>query len=407
MVINTFLWDVDNIDANDVERFGGKATGLARMRQMGLPVPPAVVISTQAFHAFRENGGRLPAELKTEIEGAIQLLEKKTGKAFGGPGLPLLLSVRSGAKISMPGMMDTILNLGLDAGSAAEFATESGNRAFVGDTWLRFWTMYADTVLGIDAEPMHEAFGKRLSGPKAAGAENFSTLEKDLLGAIEAECGEMPPVSPRAQLDAAVTAVFESWDSPRAKAYRKHHKISDDLGTAVVIQAMVFGNLDLESGTGVAFTRDPITGEHCLFGEYLAGHQGEDLVAGTKTPESLRAPSLEMSRIAAEISSVGARLETLYKNALDIEFTVERGTLYLLQVRSAKRTAAAAVRIAVEMANEGLISREEAICRVSDEQLRQLVRPGFLAEALEAARLPVRPYLTAIAPSSGPPWAIA
>jgi pyruvate,orthophosphate dikinase len=385
MTRHTFLWDVDNIDANDSERFGGKATGLARMRQIGLPVPPAVVISTEAFRAFRENGGRLPDALKAEIDGAIQLLEKKTGKAFGGPGVPLLLSVRSGAKISMPGMMDTILNLGLDARSAAEFVAESGNRTFVGDTWLRFWAMYADTVLGIDSEQMHEDFSKRLCESKTGSAESFSILEKELLAAIEAECGEMPPVSPRAQLDGAVTAVFESWDSPRAKAYRKHHKIPDDLGTAVVIQAMAFGNLDMESGTGVAFTRDPITGEHCLFGEYLPGHQGEDLVAGTKTPESLRAPSPEMSRIAAEITNVGSQLETLYKDALDIEFTVERGTLYLLQVRSAKRTAAAAVRIAVEMANEGLISREEAINRVSNDQLHQLVRPGFLAEALDGA----------------------
>jgi len=385
MANDTFLWDVDNIDPDDTSRFGGKATGLARMRQMGLPVPPAVVISTEAFRAFRENGSRLPDGLKAEIDDAIQLLETKTGKHFGTSGLPLLLSVRSGAKVSMPGMMDTILNLGLDARSAAELVSASGNKEFVGDTWLRFWAMYADTVLGIESEAMHEDFKKRLAVSTSAAGDLFASLESALVDAIEAEGGETPPVSPRDQLDAAVTAVFKSWDSPRAKAYRKHHKISEDLGTAVVIQAMVFGNLDSESGTGVAFTRDPVSGEHKLFGEYLAGHQGEDLVAGTKTPDSLADPSEAVRQIAEAVANAGAQLEALYKDALDIEFTVERGTLFLLQVRSAKRTAAAAVRIAVEMADEGLISRDEAIRRVTDDQLKQLVRPGFLPEALQAA----------------------
>lgn len=398
---NTYLWDVDAIDPADTDRFGGKASGLARMRQLGLPVPPAVVISTDAFKAFRSNGGRLPGVLRNEIEGAISLLEARTGKTFCGSGVPLLLSIRSGAKISMPGMMDTILNLGLDAHSAAEFATTSGNRAFVGDTWLRFWAMYADTVLGVDSEEMHERFGDKFSRSDKSIEDTFTSIEKELLAAIEDECGEQPSASPRDQLERAVTAVFESWDSPRAKAYRKHHQISDDLGTAVVIQAMVFGNLDAASGTGVAFTRDPITGERKLFGEYLAGHQGEDLVAGTKTPDSLSAPSAEIACIATEVETVGKQLEDLYRDALDIEFTVERGRLHLLQVRSAKRTAAAAVRIAVEMAEEGLITRQEALGRVSSEQLGQLVRPGFVPDALDAANRDGSLLVAGVAASPG------
>lgn len=268
-----YLWDVDTIDASDTTRFGGKAGGLARMRQMGLPVPPAVVISTDAFKAFHENGGQLPASLGDEIDTAIHLLEQRTGKDFCGRGVPLLLSVRSGAKISMPGMMDTILNLGLDAASAASFSTSSGNHAFVGDTWLRFWSMYADTVLGVDAESIVPRFEEAIAASNRPVTETFAAIETELLSAIESEAGERPSASPREQLARAVTAVFESWNSSRAKAYRKHHGIPDDLGTAVVIQAMVFGNLDDESGTGVAFTRDPMTGERKLFGEYLAGHQ--------------------------------------------------------------------------------------------------------------------------------------
>ncbi|MCY1198783.1 pyruvate, phosphate dikinase [compost metagenome] len=386
MATKTYLWDVDNIDPSDTSLFGGKAAGLARMRQMSLPVPPAVVISTDAFRAFRDAGGRLPESLKAEIDGAIHLLEAKTGKVFCGTGLPLLLSVRSGAKISMPGMMDTILNLGLDAKTAASFAETINNGSFVGDTWVRFWAMYADTVLGIDSDALHEELLELVAAEGSALGEKFGKVEQVVQQRIREETGEDAPLSPLEQLESAVMAVFESWDSPRAKAYRKHHGIPDDLGTAVVIQAMVFGNLDQSSGTGVAFTRDPVTGASHLFGEYLAGHQGEDLVAGTKTPDSLSEPSSEIRKIADEVASVGARLEALYKDALDIEFTVERGTLHLLQVRSAKRTAAAAVRMAVEMANEGLISREEAIRRVSDDQLRQLVRPSFLPEAQAQAK---------------------
>lgn len=396
-----YLWDVDTIDPSDTTRFGGKASGLAKMRQMGLPVPPAVVISTDAFKAFHENGGKLPASLSDEIDTAIHLLEQRTGKAFCGNGLPLLLSVRSGAKISMPGMMDTILNLGLNASSAAEFATACGDHAFVRDIWLRFWAMYADTVLGVDAEAFLPELEESAANSSDPLTDTFARVESELLSAIHAEAGERPSAVPREQLERAVTAVFESWHSARAKAYRKHHKIPDDLGTAVVIQAMVFGNLDEQSGTGVAFTRDPMTGERRLFGEYLAGHQGEDLVAGTKTPESLSAPSPAIVRIADQIRSVGNHLEAMYKDALDIEFTVERGQLHLLQVRAAKRTAAAAVRIAVEMANEGLIDRPTALRRVTEEQLRQLVRPGFVASSLEAADTNGSLLLEGVAASPG------
>lgn len=385
MAAINYLWDVDTIDPDNKARFGGKASGLAKMRQLGLPVPPAVVISTDAFRAFHEAGGRLPASLGDEIDTAIHLLEQRTGKSFCGDGIPLLLSVRSGAKISMPGMMDTVLNLGLDARSAAEFATSSKARTFVEDTWLRFWSMYADTVLGVDLESISPELKGSLASSEQTSVEAFFRVENEILAAIESDLGERPSAAPREQLERAVIAVFESWNSARAKAYRKHHGIPDDLGTAVVIQAMVFGNLDSASGTGVAFTRDPMTGERVLFGEYLAGHQGEDLVAGTKTPDSLSAPSAAIASIAEEVQSVGRRLEEIYRDALDIEFTVEKGKLHLLQVRAAKRTAASAVRIAVEMVNEGLIDPKTALSRVMEDQLRQLVRPGFVPSTLESA----------------------
>ena len=385
-VIGQFVHDIAEIDGNDARRFGGKATGLAKMAGAGLPIPPAFVIGTEGFRAFREGGNRLPEALLREVKDAMQRLEGASGKTFARGDRPLLVSVRSGAAISMPGMMDTVLNLGLDAAGAARLCALTGSRGFAVDTWLRFWRMYADTVLAIDpldlatkVETLAEAVRSQ------AGAASFEDLEAAIVAAVR-DAGEEPDTEPGRQLERAICAVFQSWDSPRAKAYRKHHGIADDLGTAVTVQAMVFGNLDADSGSGVAFTRNPNTGEPALYGEYLTGRQGEDLVAGTHTPADLADPRALPADLRDRLIACGRELEAIYRDAVDIEFTVESSRLFLLQVRPAKRTAEAAVAIAVAGAEEGLMSHDEALKRVSTEQLSKLLRPVFDEAELHKAR---------------------
>ena len=384
-----YVHDIASIDPLDARRFGGKATGLARMARAGLSIPPAFVIGTDAYRAFRDAGGTLPPALVADVSAAMRRLEAATGKAFADPahdGPPLLVSVRSGAAISMPGMMDTILNLGLDATGAGRLAAATGNAAFVVDTWTRFWRMFGETVLGLDGEHLVRRVAEEA---RAAAAhpepDAFRRLEAAFLRETEAE-GEAPGASPMDHLLAAVGAVFRSWDSRRAVAYRTHHGIPHDLGTAVTVQAMVFGNLDARSGSGVAFTRDPNTGAAALYGEYLTGRQGEDLVAGTHTPINLADPDGMDQTLRTSLVTSGAVLERLYKDAVDIEFTIESGLLFLLQVRPAKRTAAAAVRIALDLVDAGLLQRDEALARVSGEQLRKLLRPRFDPHALAVAR---------------------
>lgn len=380
----TFAHAVERIDAGDTARFGGKATGLARMVAAGIPVPPAFVIGTDGYRAFRA-AGQLPAALGEQAEQAIAGLEHATGRRFGAAdGFPLLVSVRSGAQISMPGMMDTVLNLGITGAGALALAGQSGNIDFALDTWVRFWRMFCDIVLGIDGDELAEAVAPAVDAARSAPSPaSFAALEQAVLAAL-ADQGEADvQADPRWQLRRAIAAVFESWDSRRARAYRAHHGIADDLGTAVTVQAMVFGNYDARSGSGVAFTRNPNSGEATLYGEFLSGRQGEDLVAGTATPQPLDEPGALGQAHQQELAAHGQQLEVIYRDAVDIEFTVEGDRLYFLQVRPAKRTAQAAVRIATELVDDGIATPDEALTRVSVDQLKRLLRPAFEPAALE------------------------
>ncbi|MCG5237357.1 pyruvate, phosphate dikinase [Xanthobacter oligotrophicus] len=377
MMAPPFVYDIRVLDPQDGYLFGGKATGLSRMASAGIPVPPAFAISTDAFRAFQAGGRQLPADLRDEVDVAMARLGEQVGRVFSGGDTadPLLVSVRSGAQVSMPGMMDTVLNLGLDASSASAMIARGHDRRFVIDSWMRFWKMYVEIVLGLDSEDFLHALSAARAGAEAEGG-NLNALEEAVVAYIEDE-GEDAPTKPRDQLDRAIAAVFSSWNSPRAKAYREHQGISHDLGTAVTVQAMVFGNADDRSGSGVAFSRDPNTGAPVLYGEYLPGRQGEDIVAGTATPIDLSSQSGRHGDLCAALEEHSRVLEVLYRDAVDIEFTVESGRLYLLQVRPAKRTAAAAVRIAADLAAEGVLTSEEALERVSAEQIKRLLRPVF------------------------------
>ena len=401
--MNEFVHAVEHIDGHDTARFGGKATGLARMAAAGIPVPPAFVIGTDGYRAFRAGGG-LPEDMVTQTERALAALEAKTGRRFaddaaddapGGAAVPLLVSVRSGAQVSMPGMMDTVLNLGITCGGAARLARETGNAAFAVDTWLRFWRMFAEIVLGLDGDLIALAAQPYLDAARAEPtAQRFRAIEAAVLAAIANESANDGATdvraNPRWQLQRTIAAVFESWDGRRARSYRAHHQIADDLGTAVTVQAMVFGNFDAHSGSGVAFTRNPNTGAAKLYGEFLTGRQGEDLVSGSATPTSLDAPGGLGDAHRRELAEHGARLEDMYGDAVDIEFTVEGERLYFLQVRSAKRSAEAAVRIATELVDEGLIGRPAALQKVSVEQFKKLLRPAFEPAALAQARMLVQ-----------------
>jgi pyruvate, orthophosphate dikinase len=385
-----FVREVTDSDVEDALRFGGKASGLAKMARAGIPIPPAFVVGVEGFRHFRANGGKIGERLLSEIRDAICSLERQSGRVFGDEDRPLLVSVRSGAPVSMPGMMDTILNLGLTSGSALSLARGPGGSDFALDTWLRFWRMFADIVLGIDPSGLTDAVKKTEAiARKELTASAFQNLERSILDHIEA-AGDAASADPFRHLEQAVEAVFRSWDSARAKAYRKHHGISDDLGTAVTIQAMVFGNADDNSGSGVAFTRNPNNGSKTLYGEYLIGRQGEDLVSGTHTPIDLSDPSALDPDLRQAFGQHSQTLEGLYADAVDIEFTVESGKLYLLQVRPAKRTAAAAIKIAEDLVAEGVIDERIALARITSEQVRKVSRPSFdeneLASALVVAQ---------------------
>jgi pyruvate,orthophosphate dikinase len=382
-----FVRDVADPEVADAKRYGGKASGLSRMMAAGVPAPPAFVIGAEGFHQFRSNGQRVGDGMMSEVRDALRWLEAATERSFGGVERPLLVSVRSGAAISMPGMMDTILNLGLTARSALAIAQGPGGPRFALDTWTRFWRMFLDTVLNLDPTELAEAaLDLEKRALVAPSLETFDALEQAILSHVD-EKGERVGADPMEQLELAVGAVFRSWDSPRAKAYRQHHVISDDLGTAVTIQSMVFGNADASSGSGVAFTRNPNDGTKALYGEYLIGRQGEDLVAGTHSPIDLSDPDSLDSRVRSELIGIGAKLEGLYRDAVDIEFTVESGRLYILQVRAAKRTAVAAMRVATDLVSEGLIDVREAVGRINADQIRKLSRPAFDENALAEARV--------------------
>lgn len=370
-------------DPDDVDQLGGKGSGLARMSQQGLRVPPGYIVRTDACRAYL-TARRLPDGLADEVFRRLADLERATGKSFGGGPSPLLLSVRSGAPISMPGMMDTILNLGICRESAVALGAATGDSRFVADVVARFHAMYAETVLGaLETDPRVAAAVAEVGpgdDPGAVYDRIWATAEQ----ALADDTGDSVPAAPQQQLMGAVEAVFRSWNTRRARTYRDFHGIPHDLGTAVVVQSMVFGNLSDDSGSGVVFTRNPVSGEPGLFGEYLAHSQGEDVVAGVRTPDPVTAALAP--DLLDELTATAADLERAQADVLDIEFTVERSQLYLLQVRSAKRTPEAAVRIAADLVAEGIADPGAALRWVTPEQVRQVQRPGFDADEVQAAR---------------------
>jgi pyruvate, orthophosphate dikinase len=375
-----FVFDFDEPSDGGRELLGGKGAGLAEMTQLGVPVPAGFTITTDACRAYMSNGKSLPDGLDEEIDRHLAALEQKTGKRFGAAEDPLLVSVRSGAAVSMPGMMDTILNLGLNDDALRGLARATENARFANDSYRRLIQMYGEVVDGIDGHRFEQALTDLKQARGAAQdvdltAEDLSALLDTYRGIYREETGREFPQDPRDQLTRAVRAVFESWEAPRAKVYRRRYDIPDDLGTAVNVVQMVFGNKGEESGTGVAFTRDPSTGEAGLYGEFLANAQGEDVVAGIRTPQPLTDMQQKLPGAFEQLLETMRRLEEHYRDMQDIEFTVEDQTLYLLQTRSAKRTAAAAVKAAVDMVGEGLISREDAVVRIDPAQLEQLLHP--------------------------------
>ena len=371
---------------------GGKGAGLAEMTRIGLPVPPGFTITTEVCIEYYKNGEKLPEGLDKEILDHMAWLEGKTGKKFGSRENPLLVSVRSGAPISMPGMMDTILNLGLNDETVEGLSALTNDERFAYDSYRRFIQMFSNVVIGIPHEKFEEALTRikekyNVKEDPEIPPQGLKELIKKFKDIYKKETGEDFPQDPYKQLFMAIEAVFKSWNNERAIVYRKINKIPDDLGTAVNIVTMVFGNMGNDSGTGVAFTRDPRTGEKHLYGEFLPNAQGEDVVAGIRTPHAINEyskqdanknlPTMEemMPNAYKELVNASLILEKHYRDMQDIEFTVEKGKLYLLQTRTGKRTAMAAVKIAVEMVNEGLISKEEAIMRVTPENIDTLLHP--------------------------------
>jgi pyruvate,orthophosphate dikinase len=375
---------------------GGKGANLAEMANIGLPVPPGFTITTEVCTEFYANGKKLPKQLDADIRGAVGRMEKLVGAKFGDPANPLLVSVRSGARASMPGMMDTILNLGLNDKTAAGLAAKSGNERFAYDSYRRFIAMYGDVVLGLKPENKedHDPFDEILDHKKKANgvkldselsAEALKELVVEFKGVIKERLGMEFPDDPYVQLAGAIKAVFQSWRNDRADLYRRLNNIPVEWGTAVNIQAMVFGNKGADSATGVCFTRDPASGENVFYGEFLVNAQGEDVVAGIRTPQKIEELGKVLPQAYKELLDIRKKLEKHYKDMQDIEFTIENKKLYMLQCRNGKRTGFAGVRIAVEMVDEKLIPKEEALRRVEPEALNQLLRPVFLPSAKKAA----------------------
>ncbi|MET0481904.1 MAG: pyruvate, phosphate dikinase [Aestuariivirgaceae bacterium] len=398
-------------DASMRNLLGGKGANLAEMANLGVPVPPGFTITTEICTEFYRSGGNYPEGIEREVSAAIAAVGEEVGSRFGDPEKPLLVSVRSGARVSMPGMMDTVLNLGLNDETVEGLALRSGDRRFAYDSYRRFIQMYSDVVLGVE----HRAFEDILEAFKddenvvldtELTAEHWSDIIDRYKAQVEEEAGRPFPQDVNEQLWGAISAVFQSWQSARAVTYRRLHGIPEDWGTAVSVQAMVFGNMGDTSATGVAFTRNPSTGEHALYGEFLVNAQGEDVVAGIRTPQNISeaarlsaqsdAPSLEklMPQTFQELTGIFDRLERHYRDMQDLEFTIENGRLWMLQTRSGKRTARAALKIAVDMADEGLISREEAVGRIDPASLDQLLHPTLDPKArrdIIATGLPASP----------------
>jgi pyruvate,orthophosphate dikinase len=375
-----YLFTEGNKDMRDL--LGGKGAGVAEMTNTGVPVPPGFTITTEACNEYFKIGKQFPEDLWNQALAALAVIEEKTGKRFGDPENPLLVSVRSGAKFSMPGMMDTVLNVGLNPQTLEGMARLTGNERFAWDAYRRLIQMFGKTVKGIEGRKFEHILNKYKS--RTAGKQDtdltVEMLKKvvvDFKALYQKELGVEFPDNIHEQLSQAIEAVFASWFGKRAVDYRNYNKISHDLGTGVNVQTMVFGNMGSDSGTGVAFTRNPATGENALYGEYLINAQGEDVVAGIRTPKKIAQLQEEMPDVYAQFQAIAGQLEQHYRDVQDMEFTVERGKLWMLQTRSGKRTAQAAVKIAVEMANAGLITKEEALQRLDPMTINQLLLPRF------------------------------
>jgi pyruvate,orthophosphate dikinase len=359
---------------------GGKGAGLAEMSKAGVPVPPGFTISTEVCNLFFENGNKVPKDVDTQIHEAVAKLEEQMGKKLGGVEDPLLVSVRSGAKFSMPGMMNTILNLGLNDKTTEGLVKKTGNPRFAYDCYRRFIQMFGEVALHVEMEKFDHIFDARKAKVKAKldtalNAEDLQAIIADYKKLVKKETGKEFPQDAFQQLILSRDAVFNSWNTPKAIYYRRMEKIPDSIGTAANVQAMVFGNMGDNSGTGVGFTRNPSTGEKIFYGEFLVNAQGEDVVAGIRTPQPIEELKTVMPAAYDQLREITSSLEKHYRDVQDFEFTIEEGTLYMLQTRNGKRTGPAAVRIAVDMVEEGLISKKEAVLRVGPNQLDQLLHP--------------------------------
>ncbi|MCZ6692132.1 MAG: pyruvate, phosphate dikinase, partial [Planctomycetota bacterium] len=389
--IYSFAHGVAEGDAKMRDLLGGKGSNLAEMTNLGIPVPPGFTISTEVCRAFNEGGRQLPAGLEAQVDESIRGLEEATSKKFGDPDHPLLVSVRSGAAVSMPGMMDTILNLGLNEEAVAGLALRSGDKRFAFDAYRRLIQMFGGVVLGIRHSLFEEALGsaKKERSVEADTDLDASALEElvaTYLGIFEKESGKKFPADPRTQLLQSIQAVFRSWDNPRARVYRRLNSITGLIGTAVNVQAMVFGNLGDDSGTGVCFTRNPATGADALYGEFLVNAQGEDVVAGIRTPEPIEKLEKHFPQPRKELEGIRVSLEKHYGDMQDIEFTIEEGELFILQTRRGERTAAAALKIACDLLDAGRIDPDTAILRVPPSQLDQVLFPIFDPAEMKKAR---------------------
>ncbi|HYO60574.1 MAG TPA: PEP/pyruvate-binding domain-containing protein, partial [Actinomycetota bacterium] len=388
-MVTKWVYQFEEGDRSQKNLLGGKGANLAEMTNLGLPVPPGFTITTEACNAYRESGGEFPDGLEVEVRENVKYLEEKMGRGLGDERDPLLVSVRSGAPFSMPGMMDTVLNVGLNDESVEGLVQQTGDERFAWDSYRRLVQMYGKTVLGIDGDLFEEALEdakhkKKVTNDVDLDVRDLKTLVKTFKGIVK-KAGHGFPDKPEEQLIGAIEAVFKSWGNQRAQDYRRRNKISDSLGTAVNVQAMVFGNMGADSGTGVAFTRDPSTGEDRPYGDYLENAQGEDVVAGIRNTLALAEMGKVQPKAWAELQEHMKALERHYKDMCDIEFTVEQGKLWLLQTRVGKRTALAEWVIANDMVDEGLIDVETAVRdRVTAGKLDELFKPSITADARKA-----------------------
>ena len=377
------VWLFREGNANMRNLLGGKGANLAEMTNLGLPVPPGLTITTETCMDYINHGNKMPAGLMDEVKAALKDVEEQTGKKFGDTTNPLLVSVRSGARLSMPGMMETILNLGMNDDTVEAMIRLTNNPRFCYDSYRRFLTMFGSVAWDMDRQKYFESEVEKVKEREGVkedtqvSADGWKSLIPIYKNVIKEVTGKEFPQDPYVQLEEAIEAVFRSWNIPRAVAYRNHYKIDHNYGTAVNVQTMVFGNMGDDCATGVSFTRNPSTGENKFYGEYLTNAQGEDVVAGIRTPHPIADLEKEMPEQYKQYVEIAKKLEEGYKDVQDMEFTIEKGKLYILQTRNGKRTAKASVRIAVEMAEEGIISKERAIELVDPYTVNQILLPCF------------------------------